>query len=150
MTDRPHGSARYGAVLSTGKWEYRPDAGDDRWVKHWVALDQPRETLRWWRHPDCRTPADYRACAEVVERWEADHAPKMRRRVVQDTEDLRFYAVSLNGGIVWSSSSESQVRRWAAEGEEDLAARDVQTAIRMGKLYADLLARPDEKVPRGE
>jgi hypothetical protein len=148
MTILPHGLARYGVALSTGEWEYRNAGRDDRWVKHWVALDQPRETPVG--RPDCRTPADYRACAEVVERWEADHAPKVRRRVVQDTEDLRFYAVSLNGGIVWSSSSESQVRRWAAEGEEDLAARDVQTAIRMGKLYADLLARPDEKVPRGE
>ena len=138
MSDKPHDLNRYGVALSTGEWEYR-NAGDDRWVQHWVAPDQPRETPVG--RPDCRTPADYRACAEVVERWEADHAPKMRRRVA---------AVSN--------------RKWIVQGAclfcfpRDASDDDIRSGIgytlvvgfRELPVLADLAARPDEEVPRGE
>jgi hypothetical protein len=143
MSDKPHDLNRYGVALSTGEWEYR-NAGDDRWVQHWVAPDQPRETPVG--RPDCRTPADYRACAEVVERWEADHAPKMRRRVVQDTNGRYWARHETLDGFVWDPTPTSA--RGAAKTQDrcdSILATDANLA-----MLADLAARPDEEVPRGE
>jgi hypothetical protein len=100
---------KYSITLSDGtRWTYAPRGEDN--IGHWVSSGGRRLTQL-----NCRTPADFRACADVVERWERDHAPKMRRRVVQDNEG-RFWARHERlAGFVWHPYSASSARKVAAQ-----------------------------------
>jgi hypothetical protein len=73
---------KYSITLSDGtRWTYAPRGEDE--ALPWLQVVRPGNLQPRVRALACRTPADFRACADVVERWERDHAPKMRRRVVE-------------------------------------------------------------------
>ena len=85
---------KYTITLSDGtRWTYAPRGPED--IAPWSADGG-------WRYmfPRGYTPADFRACADVVERWEADHKPKMRRRVVKVGD--HYYARHEMNGWVWA------------------------------------------------
>ena len=89
---------KYRITLSDGThWTYAPRSETD--TGPWSVDDG-------WRFAAviCITTADYRAAAEVMERWERDHAPKRRRRVVRVGD--RYYArhETLNGWV-WACSA---------------------------------------------
>jgi len=120
---------KYSITLSDGGWTYAPRSEKD--TSPWSLGVGFR-----YASPPCRTPADFRACADVVERWEADHAPKMRRRVARVGN-----------------------RKWIVQGEcvfsfpSSLSDDDVRkgvgytTAVGISEIpaLADLAARPDEE-----
>jgi hypothetical protein len=138
-----HDPNRYRVTLSTGReFTYDPRLELDGF---------PWRSVQTGMHHSsgiCRTPADYRACAEVVERWEADHAPKMRRRVGMEEDGWRWARHETLNCFV-ACHSDADVRREAANpryhGRPAIIATDANLA-----MLADLAARPDEEVPRGE
>jgi hypothetical protein len=138
MADSKHDLDRYRVPLSSGPtWEYTPRFRGD--ALPWLHSSLGRNSIPfdWDVTP---TPADYRACAEVVERFEADHAPKMRRRVLY----VDFYYWTRHetlGGFVYGVT-ESEARNCAKHQDycDTIKATDANLA-----MLADLAARPDEE-----
>jgi len=130
---------KYTITLSDGSvWTYAPRGRDD--LTPWEFC------LGRWRDPGiCRTPADFRACADVVERWERDHAPKMRRRVVQVGYGYYARHETLNGWVY--GLTEEQARGYAAERLHSDAVRATDEVI---DALLSLRDQPDEDVPNGE
>jgi hypothetical protein len=134
MTTKTHDPTRYRVTLSTGRtYTYAPRAGADSFPWRNVMGQQSSSGI-------CFTPADYRACAEVVERWEADHAPRMRRRLLY--VDLYYWARHETlGGFVYGVT-ESEARNCAKHQDfcDTIKATDANLA-----MLADLAARPNEE-----
>jgi hypothetical protein len=89
----------------------------------------------------CRTPADYRACAEVVERWEADHAP-----VPAPPKRTTEHRVAELARLIHDTSV------CAIKAREGVSLADTTTRLHEIKKAsfalwqeADLAARPDEE-----
>jgi len=117
---------KYTITLSDGtRWTYAPRGKED--IAPWRADG--------WRYlfARCHTPADFRACADVVERWERDHKPKMRRRVVQIGERYWARHTTLPGWVYGSSASNA--RRYA----QHQTALDLLTSLEATDEVIDAL-----------
>jgi hypothetical protein len=132
---------KYSITLSDGtRWTYAPQSEAD--LAPWSADD-----LRYVAAL-CRTPADFRAAADVIERWERDHKPKMRRRVVEIGNWYWARHATIPG---WVYSTSATGARAAAEEQDDvdhflyLVATDAN--------YDALLSlrdQPDEEYTNGD
>jgi len=108
---------KYSITLSDGSiWAYAPRSCD---TSHrsaaWVCFPSDPVPMRSAVPSPCRTPADFRACADVVERWERDHAPKMRRRVVEIGNRYWARHATIPG---WVYSTSATGARAAAEEQD--------------------------------
>jgi hypothetical protein len=129
---------KYTITLRDGtRWTYAPRSETD--IGPWHSDG--------WRaaHPPCRTPTDFRLCADVVQRWRADHAPKRRRRVVRVGD--RYYArhETLDGWM-WDFTEDS-ARAWA---KVQTTFGSVPATDEVIDALLSLRDNPNEEVPHGE
>jgi hypothetical protein len=129
---------KYSITLSDGGWTYAPRSEKD--TSPWSLGVGFR-----YASPPCRTPADFRACADVVQRWHADHAPKRRRRVVRVGD--RYYArhETLDGWM-WDFAEDS-ARAWA---KVQTTFGSVPATDEVIDALLSLRDNPNEEVPNGE
>jgi hypothetical protein len=151
MSDSKHDPNRYAVTLSDGRtYTYNP-VWDSRFP--WTIRND------MYNAHICRTPADYRACAEVVERWGADHAPKKSEGSEVALYGRRHYAgMSIAERVAyWLSfgparSRNELCRRTGGRKEEVLFV--VNQMIRDGEVVqfesGALSLSPCVEVPRGE
>jgi hypothetical protein len=138
---------KYSITLSDGtRWKYAPRFDGDKHPWRWLTPDNVFSG--GCSSTDCRTPADYRACADVVERWEADHAPKTRRRVVQIGNRYWARHATIPG---WVYSTSATGARAAAE-EQDHVDHFVHVVATDANIDALLSLRdqPDEEYTNGD
>jgi len=134
---------KYIITLRDGtRWTYAPRSETD--IGPWLYFG--------WRaaHPPCLTAADFRACADVMQRWERDHKPKMRRRVVRVGD--RYYArhETLDG---WVKAFDSDNARKAAKVRPTLDPVPATMVLATDDVIDALLSlrdNPNEEVPHGE
>jgi hypothetical protein len=132
---------KYSITLSDGtRWTYAPQSEAD--LAPWSADDFPFVAAL------CRTPADFRACADVVERWERDHKPKMRRRVVEIGNWYWARHATIPG---WVYSTSATGARAAAEEQDhvDHFLYLVATDANVDALLS-LRDQPDEEYTDGD
>jgi hypothetical protein len=132
---------KYSITLSDGtRWTYAPQSEAD--LAPWSADD-----LRYM-FARCLTPADFRAAADVIERWERDHLPRWRRRVVEIGERYWARHTTLPGWVYGNSAANA---RGFAQHQ---TALDLLTSLEATDANVDALLslrdQPDEEYTDGE
>ena len=128
---------RYRVTLSDGSvWEY-----SGMWDGIFWALEN---NVKYRSSPLLRTADDYRKCAEVIERWDADHRPRTRRRVVE-IDGLWYARHETLRGYVYALTSEDARERAQVQKFCDAVCVREDEAL---DVLLSLRHQPDEEVPR--